>query len=177
MAITVNSHHRRHPVSGKSGEGHERLENVIVKKEHRCCARSTLDREIMIGYPQTGFVRAHVRDISLGGMYIETTALLTLNRPVELIFRVSANGAPRTHRWRATVRHIATDGAGLKYEPFVLTELPALLRLLRAAERQDLERNDERIGLRLDRDRGHASPAPTPSSGLRQDNQTPEHDQ
>ncbi len=144
-----------------------------MEKEHRCCTRNTLDTEIMIGYSQTGFVRARVRDISLGGMGVETTVPFAPDRPVELIFRASANGAPRTHRWRATVKHIAPDGVGLKYEPFVLTELPALLGLLHAAERQAMERAGERTGLSLDSGQADASPVPAPSSGLRRVGRTP----
>ncbi len=142
-----------------------------MHRERRCCARNTLDSEIMIGYSQTGFVHAHVRDISLGGMGIETTVTLALDRPVELIFRASANGTPRTHRWRATVKHVAPDGVGLKYEPFVLTELPALLGLLQAAERQAMECAGERAGLNLDRGLDHETTAP--ASGLRRGGWTP----
>ena len=150
---------------------------AIMNTERRCCARNALDTEIMIGYSQSGFVHARVHDISLGGLGVETTASLALDRPVEVIFRASANGAPRTHRWRATVKHIAPDVIGLKYEPFVLTELPALLGLLQAAERQALERAEERTGLRLDSDPGYASPPPAPSSERRQDDQAFGHDQ
>ena len=144
-----------------------------MNRECRSCARIALDAEIMIGYSQTGFVRARVREIGLGGLYVETAASLALDRPVEIIFRAPANGISRTHRWRATVRHIAADGVGLKYEPFVLTELPALLRLLQAAERQALERAEERTGLRFDGGMGKVSTVPGPSTGLRQDRRTP----
>lgn len=118
-----------------------------MNRERRCCARNALDTEILIGYSQSGFVRARARDISLGGLGVETNASFPLDRPVEIIFRAPANGTPRTHRWRATVKHVAPDGAGLKYEPFVLTELPALLWLLQVAEHRGLECAEKRTGL------------------------------
>lgn len=112
---------------------------AIMQREHRCCVRKALNREIMVGYSQTGFSRVHVRDIGLGGMRIEAAIPLAVNRPVELLIRASSNGTSRSHRWRATVRHVSPDGVGLKYEPFVLTELPALLELLQAADRQGMD--------------------------------------
>lgn len=150
---------------------------VIMEKEHRCCARKALDRELMIGYPQTGFVRAQVRDISLGGMCIETTASLALNTPVELLFRAQANGAPRMHRWRATVRHIAPEGIGLRYEPFVLTELPALLGLLQAADLQAADKARAGNPPGFGSSPVSATPVAAPSGGPQQDDRTSEYDQ
>lgn len=107
-----------------------------MQKELRCCARKLLDREVMIGYTQSGFTRTRVRDIGLGGIRVDAAIPLAVDHPVELVFRTSIDGALQTHRWRATVRHVSSDGAGLKYEAFVLTELPMLLELLQAADRQ-----------------------------------------
>lgn len=120
-----------------------------MQTEHRCCARKALDREIMIGSPQAGYVRARVRDVSLGGMGIETAGALVLNTPVELLFHTSAGTIEEIHRWQATVKHATPDGAGLEYAPFVLTELSALLGLLQEAERQSLQLTEERTGLRF----------------------------
>lgn len=104
-----------------------------MKRERRYCTCKALDREIMIGYPPAGFIRARARDVSLGGMWVETAAPLPSNRPLELLIRTSANGADETHRWRATVRHSSPNGIGLMYQPFDAAELPVLLGLLRDA--------------------------------------------
>lgn len=147
-----------------------------MQTEHRCCARKVLDREIMIGYLQTGFTRVRVRDIGLGGMRVDAAIPLAVNRPVELLLRAPGNDSPQAHRWRATVRHISSDGVGLKYEPFVLTELPTLLELLRDADRQAMECAEERTELGLDSGLDHTLPVPAPSTGHRQGRRTPERE-
>lgn len=145
-----------------------------MQTEHRCCARKVIDREIMIGSPQAGFVRARMRDVSLGGMGIETAGALAPNRPVQLLFRTSAGTIEEIHRWQATIKHATPDGTGLQYAPFVLTELPALLGLLQEAERQSLQLTEERTGLRLRNGLGRAAPAPALSRTVQQDGRTSE---
>jgi hypothetical protein len=149
---------------------------AVMQKESRCCARKVLDREIMIGYPQTGFTRARVRDIGLGGMRVDAAIPLVLDRPVELLLRIPANGSPHTHHWRATVRHISPDSVGLMYEPFVLTELPTLLELLQAADRQAMD--DARAGkLPKPGSPADAPRLPAPFTERRQDSRTSGYDQ
>lgn len=148
-----------------------------MHREHRCCARQVLDREIMIGYPPYGFIRARVRNISLGGLCVETAAPLAINRRVELLFHTSADNTEETHRWQATVTHAAPSGVGLKFDPFVLTELTALLGLLQAADRQAMDKAKAWNQPRPGRSTVPAPPVPALSSGPRPDGRTSEYQQ
>lgn len=148
-----------------------------MQREHRCCARQELDREIMIGYSPGEFIRARVRDIGLGGMLIEPTSPLAIHRRVELQFHTSADNTEKTHRWQATVTHAAPSGVGLNFDPFALTELSTLLGLLQAADRQAMDKAKARNQLRPGGFAVPASSVPAVSSVPRPDGRTSEYQQ
>ena len=84
--------------------------------EHRWSPRRYLEGEVTMHYSPVGSFPAVLRDISLGGMFIETgDTALPLNAPVvvSLVLRDQDELSP--HRLHAMVVRTAEEGAGLMY--------------------------------------------------------------
>lgn len=100
--------------------------------EHRCGARKPLNLEVTIHCPRLGSVRAQARDISIGGMFVQTATGFVVNEPVTIDFR--SPPAHAAHHWYAAVVHTTSNGAGLIFDTFRSTELATLLDLLHVAD-------------------------------------------
>jgi hypothetical protein len=84
--------------------------------EHRWSGRRFLGGEVTLSHPRYGIIHAVVRDISLGGMFVETGRVeLPLNTPLAVSFRLQNGGYASHHRLHAMVVRTADDGAALMY--------------------------------------------------------------
>lgn len=84
--------------------------------EHRWSNRRPLDGEVALSHPRYGFVRGTVRDISIGGMFVETGRIgLPVNTPVVVSFRLQSGSQSDHYRLHAMVVRTAERGAGLMY--------------------------------------------------------------
>ena len=87
--------------------------------EHRCSIRVPSEIDAVVNCRKVGVVHATVRDVSLGGLFVETGPMrLRLNTPVNVIVRVAENGAARLYRLRAWVVWTGPYGAGLTLRSF-----------------------------------------------------------
>lgn len=85
--------------------------------EHRWSERTAQTLDVSLYNGDAGLVRTHSRDISLGGMFIETgQETLSLNDRVTLVFNLRGGGEISHHRLPASVVRIAPGGAGLMYQ-------------------------------------------------------------
>lgn len=84
--------------------------------EHRWSARRFLGGEVTVSHPRYGIIHALLRDISLGGMFVETgRAELPVNAPVVVSFMLQNGDGPSHHRLHATVVRTTDNGAALMY--------------------------------------------------------------
>jgi hypothetical protein len=85
--------------------------------EHRWSLRKLMTASVIVECPRIGMVRACMRDISLGGMFIETGPIsLPLNAPIAVSFNSSTFDDQRDdHRLQAMVVRQAPNGVGLMF--------------------------------------------------------------
>ena len=84
--------------------------------EHRWSSRHCQEGEVTAHCPPVGSFRAAVRDISLGGMFIETGETeLRLHAPVSVSLVLRDRGEMSSHRLHAMVVRTTAAGAGLMY--------------------------------------------------------------
>src|SRR5687768_13389183 len=84
--------------------------------EHRWNARKSLTGEVIIECPRIGRVRAMMRDVSVGGMFVETrSGVLPLNAPVMVGFRLPARESEGGYHLHAMIVRRAGRGAGLMF--------------------------------------------------------------
>lgn len=82
--------------------------------EHRKHPRETIAYQVTVSYPPLGLVLGRVRDVSLGGMSIDTTPItLNLNTPVKVTLRFRENGQERLSHFSALVVWSEDGRAGL----------------------------------------------------------------
>jgi hypothetical protein len=87
--------------------------------EHRCSIRIPSKFDVVVHCRRVGTVPATIRDVGLGGMFVETgSAVLHPNTPVDVTTRVPENGADQLHRFRAWVVWTGRCGAGLMLRSF-----------------------------------------------------------
>jgi hypothetical protein len=87
--------------------------------EHRCSIRMPIKFDAVIHCRRVGTVPATIRDVGLGGMFVETgSTVLHPNTPVDVTTRVPENGADKLHRLRAWVVWTGRCGAGLMLRSF-----------------------------------------------------------
>jgi len=84
--------------------------------EHRWSARRPVIGNVIVECPRIGLVRAALRDISLGGMFVETSAVvLPLNAPVSVVFDLPADDGNEGFCLQAMIVRHASRGAGLMF--------------------------------------------------------------
>lgn len=84
--------------------------------EHRWSARKSVTGNVIIECPRIGLVRASLRDLSLGGMFIETHAvILPLNAPVSVVFDLPGEEGSESFCLQAMVVRHASRGAGVMF--------------------------------------------------------------
>lgn len=84
--------------------------------EHRWNTRRPLTGEVIIECPRIGRVRAMMRDISVGGMFVEIrSGALPLNMPVMVGFRLPARESEGGYHLHAMIVRRSGRGAGLMF--------------------------------------------------------------
>ncbi len=84
--------------------------------EHRWSARRFLGGEVTVSHPRYGIIRALLRDISLGGMLVETGRVeLPVNTPVVVSFMLQNGDRSNHHRLHSMVVRTTDNGAALMY--------------------------------------------------------------
>ena len=84
--------------------------------EHRWSARRPVIGNVIVECPRIGLVRAALRDVSLGGMFIETKAVvLPLNAPVSVVFDLPADDGNEGYCLQAMIVRHASGGAGIMF--------------------------------------------------------------
>ncbi len=87
--------------------------------EHRWSRRNVTDMEAILQYPPLGLVRGTVRDVSPGGMFIETAPVtLQINTPIDVTVKPSKGLATVAYRLQAVVVWVGRGGAGLMFRAF-----------------------------------------------------------
>ncbi len=98
--------------------------------EHRWSLRKPYQRPVLLSSPQHGLVSVRSRDISLGGMYVETGALtLPLNTLVSVEFSLD-DSLLREFQLPALVVRRTANGAGLMFTEAAEEVVTALHRAL-----------------------------------------------
>lgn len=84
--------------------------------EHRWSARKPVTGNVIVECPRIGLVRAALRDISLGGMLVETTAVvLPLNAPVSVVFDLPLEDRREGFCLQAMIVRHTSGGAGVMF--------------------------------------------------------------
>ena len=114
--------------------------------QFRWDVRKTVALPIMVYYDINKPVYVKTRDISLGGMFVETdTTLLDINKPVEVLFNSHAIGNTELQRIQALVVRITREGAGLMFRGYDNNGLLFLQKILHQRERRRSQRGLTRI--------------------------------
>lgn len=101
--------------------------------EHRWSPRRYLEGEVIMYYSPLGSFRAVLRDISLGGMFIETgETALPVNAPVIVSLVLRNRGELSPHRLHAMVVRATDAGSALMYVDSSEEILRPLRRCLQA---------------------------------------------
>jgi len=84
--------------------------------EHRWSSRRPVDGEVTLSHPRYGLIRGIVRDISIGGMFVETGRVeLPVNTPLVVSFRLRNGDLSDHYRLHAMVVRATDHGAALMY--------------------------------------------------------------
>ncbi len=84
--------------------------------EHRCSTRKPIAGDVIVECPRLGLVRTAMRDISLGGLFVETdAAVLPLNAPVSVVFDLPAGERGGGYCMQAMIVRHAPTGVGLMF--------------------------------------------------------------
>jgi len=84
--------------------------------EFRSNERKPLALHVVISYPGLGLVCGRTRDVSLGGMFVETgQIILSRNQQVGLCFHVPVSGEDVLCVADARVAHTGMNGVGLSF--------------------------------------------------------------
>lgn len=98
--------------------------------EHRWSARKPITGNVIVECPRVGLVRAVMRDVGLGGMFVEnSTVNLPLNAPVSVIFDLPESGRGDGYCLQAMIVRRNANGAGIMF----LDPEPDVLRSMRTA--------------------------------------------
>jgi hypothetical protein len=105
--------------------------------EHRCGTRRAIDAGIFVDCRPAGLVRARVRNISVGGLYVKMRPMPGLaNDQVSVIFVRRERGVSRVYRLPAIIVRWTREGAGLMFTELTSNSFYALLAILLAEERR-----------------------------------------
>lgn len=85
--------------------------------EHRCATRRPFACDVVLSYRALGFVQGRARDLSMGGMYVETGCIqLPVNAVVEASFMLEhETGQMGSCSTQAMVIHTKEGGSGLMF--------------------------------------------------------------
>ena len=82
-----------------------------MPRERRLGPRRRLSLEVMLEHSRLGLRRYQTRDVSLDGVFIETSDIrLRRNALVDLVLKIPADGKTRYHRVRAKLAPMKNRG-------------------------------------------------------------------
>lgn len=84
--------------------------------EHRWSARRPVTGNVVVECPRIGLVRAALRDVSLGGMCVETNAVvIPINAPVSVVFDLESDEQREGYCLQAMVVRHTSRGAAIMF--------------------------------------------------------------
>jgi hypothetical protein len=84
--------------------------------EHRWSTRKLLSRNVVVECPRVGLVRATMRDVSLGGMFVETgNTALPLHAPISVVFNLSPTKRDGDYCLPAMIVRHTSKGSGIMF--------------------------------------------------------------
>jgi hypothetical protein len=99
--------------------------------EHRYGIRQSSGIEAILQSTAVGRMRVHIRDVSIGGLFIVMpTEKLALRLPVRVGFVAKADSGRHVHRINGVVTRVAEDGVALSFNFLPVSAQLALLSLL-----------------------------------------------
>jgi len=105
-----------------------------MKMEHRLSKRKQIAVDVSIYYPPLGLISGKTRDISLAGMFVETSGTeLPKSAALDIAFIVNGDNKPKLQRVRALVARVTDDGVGLMFDNFKYTSYCELQHMLNVA--------------------------------------------
>jgi hypothetical protein len=102
--------------------------------ERRDTARVPIRLDVMLNPDTHGFQLFHTRDISLDGVFVETSARFAKKAVADLAIKLSAGNASRVYRLRATVARVTPDGVAFVFDDLDSDTYEALLQLVFAQQ-------------------------------------------
>ncbi len=102
--------------------------------ERRDTARVPMRLDVMLNPTTHGFQLFHTRDISLDGVFVETTARFAKKAQVDLAIKLGTAGASRVHRVRATVARVTPEGVAFVFDDLDGETYESLLALVFAQQ-------------------------------------------
>lgn len=107
--------------------------------EHRWNARKSVNGDVLIESPRLGKIRAVMRNVSIGGMLVETPATtLPLNTPVMVGFRLPVGESDGGYHLEAMVVRRADKCAGLMFLNLGFGTVECLRERLKASASEPL---------------------------------------
>jgi hypothetical protein len=99
--------------------------------EHRYGIRQSSGIEAILQSAAVGRMRVHIRDVSIGGLFVEMpTEKLALHLPVRVGFVAKEDSGRHVHRINGVVTRVAEDGVALSFDFLPVSAQLALLSLL-----------------------------------------------
>jgi hypothetical protein len=94
----------------------DKLISKRMSSEHRWSARRSQHLDVALFNNKMSRLPVRTRNISLGGMFVETGISLPVNASVTLGFTLQAGERVSHHRLMASVVRLSEDGLGLMYD-------------------------------------------------------------
>lgn len=106
-----------------------------MSMEHRWSERKPIEMDVALYYAPLGTITGKTRDVSLEGMYVQTTGIdLPVHAELEVSFVThTGGGAPQEHHLHAYVVHGDGGGVGLMLRHVDYSDFYALRYMLSAA--------------------------------------------
>jgi len=104
--------------------------------EQRWSPRTRANLDIDLSFHGEIVTGCKVRDIGMGGLFLEIKKAFPRDTVVELKFKVSASGLDTKHRIRATVARASDSGLGMMFCDFDAGTFRSLQEVLRYVQGQ-----------------------------------------
>jgi hypothetical protein len=102
--------------------------------ERRDTARVPVQLEVMLSPDTHGYQLFRTRDISLDGVFVETSAPPAKAASVDLAIKLPIDGRTKVHRVSATVVRVTPQGIALAFDEIDTDAYAALLELVFARQ-------------------------------------------
>lgn len=99
--------------------------------DHRYGIRQSSGIEAVVQSATIGRMRVHIRDVSIGGLFVEMpTEKLALKQPLRVGFVAREDSGRHVHRINGIVTRLEEDGAAVSFDFLPVSAQLALLSLL-----------------------------------------------